>query len=208
MISEIINDIKQLSNEKKQHLGLVLVGTVVALAVIFFLVIRPANAGITKLKGDLEAAEKKYNDAAKLVRSAEVEEAKLAARETQLSAIESSMVSGDQNLWIRLTYEKFRTQAPYKVEIPNFPPPAVGNMDMIPEFPYKAATYRVSGTGFYHDLGKFLSDFENFFPFIRVLNLEITPEDEQGTLNTGDDRERLRFSFELNTLMRPTAKRN
>jgi len=94
------------------------------------------------------------------------------------------------------------------VEIPNFPPPVLGNMEMIPDFPYKAATYRVSGTAFYHDLGKFLSDFENSFPFMRVLNLEITPEDEMGTLNTGVDRERLRFSFELNTLIRPTAKRN
>jgi len=204
----MISDIKQLSNEKKQHFALVLIGTVLALSVVFFLVIRPANAGIAKLKGDLEAAEKKYNDAAKLVRSAEAEEEKLAAREAQLGAIESTMVSGDINLWIRLTYEKFRTQAPYKVEIPNFPPPVLGNMDMIPEFPYKAATYRVAGTAFYHDLGKFLSDFENFFPFMRVLNLEITPEDELGTLNTGVDRERLRFSFELNTLIRPTAKRN
>lgn len=204
----MISDIKQLSSQKKQHFALVLVGTVLALSVTFFVIISPTNAGIAKLKGDLEAAEKKYSDAAKLVRSAEAEEGKLAAREIQLGAIESTMVSGDINLWIRLTYEKFRTQAPYKVEIPNFPPPVLGNMEMIPDFPYKAATYRVSGTAFYHDLGKFLSDFENFFPFMRVLNLEITPEDELGTLNTGVDRERLRFSFELNTLIRPTAKRN
>lgn len=204
----MINDFKQLSNEKKQHFILVLIGTVLALSVIFFVVIRPASASTAKLKGDLAAAEKKFSDAAKLVRSAEAEEEKLAAREAQLGAIESSMVSGDQNLWIRLTYEKFRTQAPYKVEIPNFPPPALGNMDMIPEFPYKAATYRVAGTAFYHELGKFLSDFENAFPFMRVLNLELTPEEEAGTLNTGVDRERLRFSFELATLIRPPAKRN
>ena len=204
----MISDIKQLSNQKKQHFALVLIGTVLALSVTFFVVIRPTTASIAKLKGDLEAAEKKYADAAKLVRSADAEEGKLNARETQLGEIETGMVNGDQNLWIRLTYEQFRTQAPYKVEIPNFPPPQLGNMDMIPEFPYKAAAYRVSGTAFYHDLGKFLSDFENTFPYMRVLNLDLTPEDETGALNTGVDRERLRFSFDLHALIRTTAKRN
>lgn len=203
----MISDIKQLSSTKKQHFGLVLVGTVLVLAGVYFAVIRPTQAGVAKLQDDIAAAEKKYVDASKLVRSAEAEEEKLGSREAQLNAIESGMVSGDQNLWIRLTYEKFRTQSPYKVEIPNFPPPATGAMEMIPEFPYKAATYRVSGTAFYHDLGKFLSDFENSFPYMRVLNLEITPDDELGSLSTGAERERLRFMFEINALIRP-AKRN
>ena len=203
----MISDIKQLSNEKKQHFGMVLVGTVVVLVIVFMVVIRPTQASLAKLGDDIAAADKKYSDASKLVRGAEAEEEKLTRRETQLNAIEESMVTGDQNLWIRLTYEKFRTQAPYKVDIPNFPPPMMGSMEMIPDFPYKAATYRVSGTGFYHDLGKFLCDFENFFPYMRVLNMEITPEDELGTLNSGADRERLRFTFEINALIRP-AKRN
>jgi len=43
---------------------------------------------------------------------------------------------------------------------------------------------------------------------MRVLNLDLTPEDETGALNTGVDRERLRFSFDLHALIRPTAKRN
>ena len=203
----MLNDIKQLSSAKKQHFALVIVGTVLVLSVIFFAVIRPAMTSLAKMQADTTAAEKTYSDAAKLVRSADIEEEKLGRREAQLNAIEEGMVSGDQNLWIRLTYEKFRTQAPYKVEIPNFPPPTVGNMEMIPDFPYKTASYRVAGTAFYHDLGKFLSDFENFFPYIRILNLEITPEDLLGTLNTGEDREKLKFSFEIRALVRQ-SKRN
>lgn len=202
----MISEIKQLSNEKKQHLFAVVVGTVMVLAGIYFFVISSAKTGLAKIHTEIAEAEKKYADASKLVRSSEAEDEKLARREEQLAAIESAMVSGDPNLWIRLTYEKFRTQAPYKVEIPNFPTPSMGDMAMLPEFPYKAATYRVSGSAYYHDLGKFLSDFENFFPYIRVLNLDLSPEEAATSSATGDDREKLFFSFEIVVLVKPPKK--
>lgn len=204
----MISDIKQLSPEKKQHLVAVAIGVVLVLVAIYFLLVRPAQASLAKIQVSITEAEKKYTDAAKLVKSADAEEEKLTRREEQLGAVEASMVAGDANLWIRLTYEKFRTQAPYKVEIPNFPPPFQGDMTMIPEFPYKAATYRVSGSAYYHDLGKFLADFENYFPYMRVLNLDLGPEESGATATSaaGDDREKLLFNFEVAALVKPPKK--
>lgn len=203
----MISDIKQLSTEKKQHLVAVGIGTVLVLVAIYFLLIRPAQASLAKVQVSIAEAEKKHADAAKLVKSADTEEEKLMRREEQLGAVEATMVAGDPNLWIRLTYEKFRTQAPYKVEIPNFPPPFMGEMTMIPEFPYKAATYRVSGSAYYHDLGKFLADFENYFPYLRVLNLDLGPEELGATATVmSDDREKLVFNFEVVALVKPPKK--
>lgn len=203
----MISDIKQLSTEKKQHLVAVAIGTVVALGLIYFFLIRSAQGSLAKMQASIAEAEKKHADAAKLVRSTEVEEEKLARREEQLAAMESGMVAGDPNLWIRLTYEKFRTQAPYKVEIPNFPPPLMGDMTMIPEFPYKSATYRVSGNAYFHDLGKFLADFENYFPYMRVMNLDLGPEESNAaTASAGDDREKLVFNFEVAALVKQAKK--
>lgn len=203
----MINDIRQLSTQKKQHLGAVAVGVVLVLVAIFLLLIRPAQASLAKIQVSITEAEKKYADAAKLVKSADLEEEKLTRREEQLGAVESTMVTGDANLWIRLTYEKFRTQAPYKVEIPNFPPPAVGDMVMIPDFPYKSASYRVSGSGYFHDFGKFLADFENYFPYMRVLNIDLGPEESSAAAaSAGEDREKLVFSFEVAALVKPPKK--
>lgn len=203
----MFSQIKQLSPEKKQHLLGVCIGTVLVLAGIYFFVIRSAQASLAKIQVSIAEAEKKYSDAAKLVKSADAEEERLTRREEQLAAMESGMVTGDANLWIRLTYEKFRTQAPYKVEIPNFPPPAMGDMTMIPEFPYKSATYRVSGSAYYHDLGKFLSEFENYFPYLRVLNLDLGPEESNAATSVaGEDREKLVFNFEVAALVKPPKK--
>ncbi len=201
----MINEIKQLSTEKKQHLVAVGFGTMVVLAVIYFVLIRPAQASRAKLQASIAEAEKKYTEAAKLVKNADLEEEKLTRREDQLAMVEATVVTGDPNLWIRRTYDKFRTQAPYKIEIPNFPPPALGEMTMIPEFPYKAATYRVSGTAYYHDFGKFLAEFENYFPYMRVLNLDLGPE-EGAAAGAGEEREKLLFSFEVAALVKPPKK--
>lgn len=203
----MISDIKQLSPEKKQHLIGVCIGTVLVLALIYWFPIRSAQADLVKVQASIVEAEKKAADALKLVKSTEAEDEKRDRREEQLGAVEATMVTGDANLWIRLTYEKFRTQAPYKVEILNFPPPAMGDMVMIPDFPYKAATYRVTGNAHYHDLGKFLAEFENYFPYLRVLNLNIGPEGPGGTSTaTGDDQERLAFTFEVVALVKPGRK--
>ena len=201
----MISDIKALSAEKKQHLVAVAMGTIILLAALYFALIRPAQASLAKVQTSITEAEKKYAEAAKLVRSAEAEDEKLTRREEQLTAIESTMVSGDANLWIRLTHEKFRTQAPYKVEIPNFPPPSMGEMQMIPDFPYKAANYRVSGTAYFHELGKFLADFENFFPYLRVANLDLYAEEFGGAV-AGEEGEKLRFTFEVSALVKPSKK--
>jgi hypothetical protein len=93
------------------------------------------------------------------------------------------------------------------VEIPNFPFRGQGDMAMIPEFPYKAASYTFSGTAYYHDLGKYLADWENQFPYMRVLSLEMVPDEPAGVTSASDERERLSFNFEVSALVKP-PKRN
>ncbi len=208
----MITEITQLSAEKKQHLVGVCIGTVLVLAGIAWFPIRSAKANLAKVHASIVEAEKKYADADNLVKSADVEDEKLARREEQLAVVEAAMVTGDPNLWIRLTYEKFRTQTLCKVEIPNFPAPTIGDMLMIPDFPYKAATYRVVGSAFYHDLGKFLAEFENAFPYMRIMNLDLGPEHFGGatttaaTASAGDDQEKLAFTFEVSALIKPPKK--
>lgn len=209
----MISDIKQLSPEKKQHLIGVCIGTLLVLGGIYWFPIRSARESLAKVQVSIVESEKKLSEAKKLVQSAEVENERLARREEQLAAVEATMVSGDPNLWIRLTYDKFRNQAPYKVEIPNFPTPNIGDMQMIPDFPYKSATYRVVGAACYHDFGKFLAEFENYFPYLRVMNLTLGPEGTSGSAGAsatsssgGEEPERLAFSFEVAALMKPAKK--
>jgi len=77
---------------------------------------------------------------------------------------------------------------------------------MIPDFPYRAANYLFGGSAYSHDLGRYLADWENQFPYMRILNLEITPDDPGPFAATTDDRERLNFTFEVSVLVKPTKR--
>jgi hypothetical protein len=204
----MIAEIKALSNEKKQHLIAVAMGTLMALMLVYFLMISPAQDELKKLEGKIAEAEKKFTDADRLRKRADAVREDLEKLDALLGSIENGMVPpGNLVQWIRSTEVKFRSQAPYKVEIPNFPLKGQGEMPMIPAFPYSAATYGFTGTAYYHDLGRYLADWENQFPYMRVMNLDLRPDDSGGTTTTGDERERLSFTFEVAVLIQP-PKRN
>ncbi len=203
----MIADLKALSAEKKQHLAAVGMGTLLALVALYMLLIAPARQALAQLQTQTAEAEKKYTDADRLVRRGPAVQEELDRLESRLNSIEAGMVDSDPVQWIRSTEIKFRAQAPYAVDIPNFPFRGQGDMTMIPDFPYRAASYLFGGSAYYHDLGRYLADWENQFPYMRILNLEITPDDP-GPLAaaTSDDRERLNFTFEVSVLVKPTKR--
>jgi hypothetical protein len=205
----MLNEIKSLSPEKKQHLIAVGMGTVMALAVVYLVLISPAQENLKKLGAQTAEAEKKYTEADRLVKRTQTVHEDYEKLNEHLAAIEGTMASGDLVQWIRSTEIKFRAQAPYKVEIPNFPFRGQGDMNMIPDYPYKAAAYGFSGSAYFHDLGKYLADWENQFPYMRVLGLEMSPDESATAASTatGDEREKLIFNFEVSALVKP-PKRN
>jgi hypothetical protein len=108
------------------------------------------------------------------------------------------MASGDLFSWV-VNKQLRPFIAPYKVEIPQFSQLEQKDMNLLPKFPYKQASLRVGGKARFHDFGKFLADFENAFPYFRVLNLEMEPTP------LGDEKEKLTFSMDIIVLVKPGA---
>src|SRR5262249_1119729 len=134
------------------------------------------------------------------VKNADSIEAELRESRKTLDTLEDDMASGDLNAWVINALRTFK--AGYKVDMPQFSPlGAVTEVSLIPNFPYKQATPTVAGTAYFHEFGKFLSDFENQHPHIRILNLTL-----DGTPNaTSDEMEKLNFKMEISTLVKPNA---
>ncbi|HWN93587.1 MAG TPA: type 4a pilus biogenesis protein PilO [Methylomirabilota bacterium] len=118
---------------------------------------------------------------------------RLQTRETAMAA------PNDMYSWLIQTLNNFRSN--YRVDIPQFGREVPAEVGIFAKFPYRAALFNVRGTANYHDFGRFLADFENAFPYIRVQNIELKPASE----SQGDGREKLNFSLELLTLVRPIA---
>jgi hypothetical protein len=85
------------------------------------------------------------------------------------------------------------------VDIPTPGQPIQGDCDLFANFPYKQIHFSLIGTAYYHDLGKFIADFENKFPHCRVVNLAA---DATGTGPGGG--EKLNFRMDIAALVKPT----
>ena len=148
-------------------------------------------------------AKKKVQDDSKLglmetaVKNADQIEAALAEVSQTLAEKEATMASGDLYSWSINTMKRFKTG--YKVEIPQFGPISQQTeVNLLPRFPYKQATLNVGGKAYYHDLGRFITDFENQFPFMRVVNLTLDLDPS----SAGGDREKLLFKMDVITLVK------
>lgn len=200
----------KLPKDKRDKMILVGMVTVVASAAIWLLLIktqyntlRTARAQAVTAQGQLDRGQNTLTTKAKTAEDFEVASKQLRAKESVMAA------PNDMYSWLIQTLNKFR--AGHRVEIPQFGPPQMSEVGVFAKFPYQAAVFNVRGTAYYHDLGKFLADFENTFPFIRVQNIELEPGGEgapkPGGENTSnqDSREKLNFKLELLTLVRPVA---
>ena len=189
----------KLPREKRNQLILISLVTLVALTALGFGLIKHQYENLASLAATKTEAEQKFVQMQEQIKRADLVEAELAAARTSITNLEAGMApSGDSLSWIINTVRGFK--GAYKVEIPQFSPIShPSDVNLLAKFPYKQVTLTVSGTAYYHDLGKFLADFENEFPHIRLVNLDIqlNPSPAAG------DAEKLVFKVDIITLVKP-----
>ena len=189
---------KRLSKEKKQQLIITIAITVVCLAGWGFGLIRYQYNSLKNLSDAKIAAAKKLEQMSKTVKQANRIAVDYAEAQKTLAENESDIASGDLYSWMISTIRRFR--APYKVEIPSISPnSAVADVSLLANFPYKQTSINISGTAHYHDLGRFVADFENQFPHIRLTNLSVDLD------NGANEPEMLAFKMEVVALVKPNA---
>jgi hypothetical protein len=189
----------QLSKEKRKQLVLVLLLTCGALVGLWFGLVNAQKKSLAGLAQNTKAAERKLQMVKQTIEDAEVIEAQLLEASNRLARAENTMASGDLYAWAINTLKQFKL--PYHVEIPQFSQvDGPKDMSMLPSFPYKQASMTVSGTAQFNDFGRFIADFENEFPYVRVLNLTLEPVSAM----IPTDRERLSFKLEVAALVKPT----
>jgi hypothetical protein len=189
---------KKLSKEKQQHLVLVALLTVGGVVGLWFGVARLQRQVLADLGKKKASAQQESRTVNQTIANA----AQIAADKTEaaqrLAKLEEGMASGDLYSWSFNTLRQFK--ASYKVEIPQFSQvEGPKEVTMLPHFPYKQATMTIAGTAMFHELGRFICDFENQFPYFRVMNLSIEPVSS----GSGPDKEKLSFRMEVAALVKP-----
>jgi len=200
---------KNLPKEKRDRLVLVALATVVGLVALWFGLIKTQNQAIVEIALRTQEQTTKVNNGERMVSSTGQIQQNLEVAGQRLKTIEKTMASGDMYSWIIQTVNNFITTNNYrnehKIEIPQFSREVTAEVGILPKFPYKAAVFNVRGTAYFHDFGRFLADFENNFPYIRVQNIELEPAAGSSATSTGDP-EKLAFKMEIVTLADPNSR--
>ncbi len=188
---------KKLSKQKRNHLVLVALITLAAVAGLGFGLIRLQYTELGAIAAQTETARKKLAGMKKTILAGREVVNELNKASQRLTVLEADMGAGDLYSWGLDVFRRFR--ANYKVELPAINQPVVGDTALLPKFPYQQATFTVGGTGYYRDLGRFAADFENQFPHLRIVNLTLDPVSSL----ISAEKERLEFKMDVVVLVRP-----
>jgi hypothetical protein len=186
---------KWLPKERRNPFIIVMLITAGVLAMICFGLIHSQNVTLAGIADSRKTAGDKLQSMESTIKNAGITDSQLTDTTSALSRAEQDMASGDLYSWTYGTIRLFKQQ--YKVEIPEIGHPEVGDVDLLPAFPYKQVRFSITGKAYYHDLGKFVADFENAFPHARVVNLVIESAPDEG--------EKLSFTLEIIELVKPNA---
>lgn len=188
---------KKISKEKQSQLVLVVVIILLIATGLYMGLIRLQQAKIRNVALEKTRANKKLAQITETIKNSAKIDADLAAIRKELAVREDEMPSDDLYASAINTIRKFKL--PYDVDIKQFTSKGTSDLNVFTKFPYKQFTVSIMGSARYHDLGKFIADFENRFPSSRVMNLELLP-DASATQN-----EQLIFRMDIVSLVKSSA---
>lgn len=188
---------KRLPPAKRNMLIVVAVATLASIGLIYLLLILPQNEKNTKLATDTKSAKAKWEQYKTVIKQAGATAKNLEEISSELNRTEKDVASGDVYSWTYDTIRRFK--ADYHLEIPSVGQPILGEVDLMPGIPYKQVKITLNGSGYFHDIGKFLADFENTFPHMRIVGLQLDPAPNPA----GGTSEKLAFRTDVVVLVKP-----
>lgn len=187
---------RKMSKEKRDRLILVCFATAGIITTLWLVLIQSQREKLKQMAAETENLVDQIDSTKRLLGQEEQFQKTLERLRGELETRESGMASGDRFYWFVNMLNKFKSD--YTLDIPQISPETVSSVGLFPEYPYEAATFKISGAGTYFEFGRFLKDFENKHPYIRVQNLELKP------LKSSEKPEQISFNMDVVTLIKPT----
>jgi len=189
----------KLSKTQREQLLGITIGTVVLMAVLWYFGVTAKQAQLSQNEKKTAQIQDTLGNAEDKMRHAQDVADKLQVRLEILDRREATLAPDrDAYAWLITTFNAF-LQSHTGVKINRYSQPELSEAGIIPNFPYKWATFRLEGTGHFHDIGKFIADLENEFPYDRVQNLALGVN-----AGAGVEPELLSFTYDLVVPVKPS----
>jgi len=193
----------KLPKDKRDKLLLICFAIVGIVSVLYFLVLSDMKdeqavlgTKITSLKDKIDKSEmlmKKQSDF-----QAHSEQLRKALNDRQAQMPKP----GEDHVWFLRIMEERR--AKFNLDISEIRNPEPADPGVLPKFPFKGVAFNVTLIGAYTDFGRFLADFENSYPYMRVQIISVSPDLQQsaGAGASAEDASKLRFNFRVISLVK------
>ncbi len=191
----------KIPKDKRNKLILVAVGAAGVIAALWFFVISAQLASLKDVSKKISDSADNKRKMKRAVDNRTQIEADLKSDTKVIGDLENDMASGDRFAWMVRKIKEFTGSR--LVQIPEFSEITKDNKEvectLIPKFPYRQVSVGIGGSGYYNDFGRFVADFENTYPYMRIVNLQVYPNTPLSPL----DREKIAFRMEIVTLTKP-----
>jgi hypothetical protein len=168
----------KLSKEKRDKLILVALGAIGVAGALYTFVLSNQKDELFSLQSRIASTRDKLSKAERLAKSGRTIEESLSETREKLLAKEKDMVPEGQEFYTFFKlFDQFRNQSKLETSfIGTIGKPEFENPGVLPKVPYRAAVFPIKANGYYQQIGKFISDFENAYPYMRVQTLHLQPE--------------------------------
>ena len=167
----------KLSKDKRDKLILVCIAAVAVAGVLYTFVLGSQKDKLGAIQSQITGAQSKLAKAEAALKSADVIEARLAENKKLIDVKQEKMApQGQYYYWFLKLVDQFRKDE--KLDsgfIVDITMPEFVDAGMLPKFPYKAAVFGLRVNGQFHDVGRFIANLENAFPYFRVQNIQLSP---------------------------------
>jgi Tfp pilus assembly protein PilO len=194
----------KLSKDKRDKLILICIAAAGIIAVLYFFVLTDMQDEYATLGTRLISMRDKVSKSERLLKRQNDLNAQLEVARKALNERQAVMPRpGEDHVWFMKIMEERRSK--FNLDIGDIRNPEAWDAGVLPKFPFKAVAFNVSLIGGYTDFGRFLADFENTYPYMRVQLMNVSPDVPQappGTAQAGGEDRRLRFNFRVISLIK------
>jgi hypothetical protein len=169
----------KLSKDKRDRVVLTCLAAVGVAGALYTFVLGAQKDTLATLDRQLLAARDKLGKAERLIQHRPILEADYQSTKTVLTAREEHMSpEGQYYYWFLKLIEQFREDERLAPEfiMDITPQPEFIEAGLVPNFPFKAASFGLRLNGRFHDVGRFIANLENEFPYFRIQNIKMVPQ--------------------------------
>jgi hypothetical protein len=197
----------KMSKDKRDKMLLVCIGAAGIIAIVYFFVISDMRVEIATLQSKITTLDDKRDKSDRLLKRQADFQASIEQLRKTLNARQADMPRpGQDHSWFIHLMEDRRTK--FNLDVVDIRNPEPWDPGILPKFPFRAVSFHVTLLGAYTDFGKFLADFENSYPYMRVQIMNIAPEVQNTAVRTPEgaapaaDDGKLRFNFRVISLVK------